>query len=177
MRTADCVVGRGLVGLTVAALAAVAVAHTGEARTQTTRANFVGVWTIASITPLPADGETALKPGPVTIRQTATSIEIDRTTFGRVTTMTFTIGGSTPDTNTSGAQRWSTTTRWDGAALVTSGTIAQSTSAGYDEWKYTQKRSLDAIGRMVVEETYAPRDDAPRTSRTEWVRQKPLEEE
>ena len=65
--------------------------------------------------------------------------------------MTFTIGADKDDTNRTGAQVWTTRTRWDGKGLVTTGAIVQHTTAGVDEWDITETRTMDARGRMIVE--------------------------
>jgi hypothetical protein len=94
-------------------------------------------------------GVAALPPTPFTIRQTPTSIAIDRTAFGQVTTMTFTIGADKDDTNRTGAQVWTTRTRWEGKSLVTTGSIVQHTTAGVDEWDITETMERLTTGATV----------------------------
>jgi hypothetical protein len=153
------------------ALAAISAVQTEPV--QAARPSLAGVWNVVEIKPPVKDSETALKPGPITIRQTPTTLAVDHTAFGRVNTLTFTIGGTKPDTNRQGAQTWSTSTRWEDAALVTTGTISQVTSAGYDEWKYTERRSLDARGHMIVEMKYVGQDGRVTASTLDLARQRP----
>jgi len=120
---------------------------------QTAKPDFAGVWMITNVPAAAAasGGAAALPPTPMTIRQTATSLAIDRTAFGKVTTMTFTIGADKDDTNRTGAQVWTTRTKWDGKALVTTGSIVQHTTAGVDEWDITERWTMDARGHIIVE--------------------------
>ena len=134
--------------------------------------SFAGVWELVNIIPPPKDAApNALKPEPVTIRHTATSFEI----VDETRTMKFTIGGPKPDVNRTGAAVWTTTTRWEGAALVTTGTIAQTTTAGYQEWKFTETRTLDARGRMVVARKQVALDGSVWTGTVEWAKSKSKE--
>ena len=159
-------------------IVALAVAGAGAATLEAGAAaqakppNFAGVWVMVAVTPKPVEAANALKPTPVTIRQSATSIELDSTFFDQTRTMKFTIDGAKPDTNRTGAQVWTTNTRWNGAALVTTGRIAQNTSAGYEEWKYTETRTMDARGRMVVNRKQVALDGSEWTGTTEWAREK-----
>ena len=153
-------------------MASTAMAPVQTAPGQRARPSFAGVWDVVRITPAVKDSETALKPGPITIRQTPATLAIDHTAFGRVNTLTFTIDGSTPDTNKQGAQTWSTSTTWEGAALVTTGTISQVTSAGHAEWKFSETRSLDARGHMIVETKYIAQDGGVTASTLDLARQK-----
>jgi len=113
-----------------------------------------------------------MRPGPRTIRQTATSLSIDHSFAGQTTTLTFSIGGEKDDTNRTGAQVWTTKTRWDGKALVTSGRIEQNTSAGFEEWTYAEIRTLDARGHMIVETKYTAADGKVTTGKQDWALQK-----
>ncbi len=115
-----------------------------------------------------------MRPGPLTIRQTATSLSIDRSFAGQTTTMTFSIGTEKDDTNRTGAQVWTTKTRWDGNALVTSGRIEQNTSAGFDEWTFTETRTIDARGHMIVDTKRTAQDGKVTTSKQDWAIQKAL---
>jgi len=141
---------------------------------QTAKPSFAGVWTFVgtSAKPTGGGGTAAMTPEPMTIRQTATSIAIDKSAFGQVTTMTFTIGAQKDDTNRTGAQVWTTKTRWEGNALVTTGTIAQNTSAGFDEWTYTERRTLDARGHMIINTTHVDRDGKVTTGNQDWAPKK-----
>src|SRR5690349_17015530 len=161
----------------VAAAPAAAVAlaltltTTGTAAAQAQKPSFGGVWTFTAPAAKPdsGGGVAALPPAPITIRHTAKSIAIDRTAFGEVTTMTFSIDGAQDDKNRTGAQAWTTRTRWEGKALVTTGTIAQSTSAGFEEWTYTETRSLDTRGHMIVETKHVALDGKVTTGKQDWA--------
>ncbi len=136
--------------------------------------DFSGVWTFAGTTPQPSSGggAAAMKPEPLTIRQTSASISIVRTAFGQATTMTFTIGGPSDDTNRTGAQVWTTKTRWDGTKLLTAGRITQNTSAGFEEWAYTETRTLDARGHMIVGTRYVAQDGKVTEGMQDWAPRK-----
>src|SRR6185295_12252919 len=138
----------------IALLLAVASHLAAAGPPQAGKPSFAGVWTFTNSTPQQSagggGGSAAMRPGPLTIRQTDTSIAIDHTFAGQTTTMTFSIGAEKNDTNRTGAQVWTTRTRWDGKALVTSGRIEQNTSAGFDEWTYVESRTLDARGHMII---------------------------
>ena len=148
-----------------------AVALTAPVAPQTARPDFAGVWMITNVPAQPAAsaGVGALPPAPMTIRQTPTSLAIDRTAFGRVTTMTFTIGSDKDDTNRPGAQVWTTRTRWEGKALVTTGSIVQSTSAGVDEWDITETRTMDGRGHMIVERRSVDRNGKVTVSKQDYA--------
>jgi len=154
---------------------ALALAAVAAVSGQSAKPSFTGVWTFAGPAPQPGSGgggTLALLPEPITIRHTAGSISIDRTAFGQKFTMTFTIDGSKDDTNRTGAQAWTTKTRWDGRALVTTGTIAQNTSAGFEEWAFTETRSLDARGHMIVETKHVATDGKVTTGKQDWAPRK-----
>src|SRR5689334_716498 len=97
---------------------ALTLATTGTAAAQAPKPSFTGVWTFIAPAAKPdsGGGVAALPPAPITIRHTAKSIAIDRTAFGQVTTLTFTIDGTADDKNRTGAQAWTTRTRWEGKA-------------------------------------------------------------
>ena len=159
-----------------AAAAAASLVPLPGAALQASRPSFAGVWEVVNITPPPKAAANALKLTPVTIRHTPTAIELDSTFFEETRTMKFGIGGTTPDINRTGAQVWTTTTRWEGPALVTSGTITQNTTAGYEEWKFTETRSLDARGRMIVARKHVALDGTTTTGTVEWAKQKAPEQ-
>ena len=142
---------------------------------QAAKPSFAGVWAFdsAPVQPQPSGGgAVGLRPEPITIRHTADSIAIERTAFGQKTTMTFTINGQKDDTNRTGAQVWTTKTRWEGKALITTGTIAQNTSAGFDEWTFTETRSLDARGHMIVETKRVATDGSVSNGKQDWAPKK-----
>jgi len=142
---------------------------------QTARPDFAGVWMITNVPTQPAAtaGVGALPPTPMTIRQTPTSLAIDRTAFGRVTTMTFTIGADKDDTNRPGAQVWTTRTRWEGKSLVTTGSIVQSTTAGVDEWDIIETRTMDGRGHMIVERRSVDQNGKVTVSKQDYAPHKP----
>lgn len=113
-----------------------------------------------------------MRPEPVTIRQTATQLTVIRSAFGQTITMTFTIGGAKDDTNRTGAQVWTTRTRMDGNKLVTTGSVAQNTSAGFDEWTFTETRTLDARGHMIIETRRVAADGTVTTGKQDWMPKK-----
>ena len=155
------------------ALAVVVVASVAG---QAAKPSFAGVWAFDSAPVQQQSGGTGgavgLRPEPITIRHTAESIAIERTAFGQKTTMTFTINGQKDDTNRTGAQVWMTRTRWEGKALVTTGTIAQNTSIGFDEWAFTETRSLDARGHMIVETKRVGTDGSVSNGKQDWAPRK-----
>jgi hypothetical protein len=142
---------------------------------QAARPDFAGIWMITNVPAQAAasSGVAALPPAPVTIRQTPTSLAIDRTAFGQVTTMTFTIDADKDDTNRTGAQVWTTRTRWEGKSLVTTGAIVQNTSAGVDEWDITETRTIDARGHMIVERKLVDRNGKVTANKQDYARHKP----
>ncbi|HVQ40982.1 MAG TPA: hypothetical protein VMS54_02205 [Vicinamibacterales bacterium] len=152
----------GLLGLTVP------VAQAGKP-------DFAGVWMITNVPAQPAasGGVAALPPTPMTVRQTPASLAIDRTAFGQVTTMTFTIGADKDDTNRTGAQVWTTRTRWEGKSLVTTGSIVQHTTAGVDEWDITESRTIDGRGHMIVERKTVDRNGKATANTQDYARHKP----
>lgn len=142
---------------------------------QAARPDFSGVWMITNV-PAQAGtsgGVAALPPAPKTVRQTPASIAIDRTAFGQVITMTFTIGAEKDDTNRTGAQVWTTRTRWEGKSLVTRGSIIQSTTAGVDEWDYTETRTMDGRGHMIVETRHVDQNGKVTAGKQDYERHKP----
>src|SRR6185436_20977018 len=104
---------------------------------------------------------------------TAESIAIERTAFGQKTTMTFTIGGDKDDTNRTGAQVWTTRTRWEGKSLVTTGSIVQHTTAGVDEWDITETRTMDERGHMIVERKQVDQNGKITANKQDYAPHKP----
>ena len=142
---------------------------------QAAKPDFAGVWMITNVPAQAAasSGVAALPPSPMTVRQTPSSLAIDRTAFGQVTTMTFTIGGDKDDTNRTGAQVWTTRTRWQGKSLVTTGAIVQHTTAGVDEWDITETRTIDGRGHMMVERKLVDQNGKVTTNTQDYARHKP----
>lgn len=144
----------------------------GQAGAPAAPANFSGTWTMTSLVmnPKPTGGGSAtLPPSDDVLRQTATSLSIDRTAFGQVLTQTFALDG-TESTNKSGAQVLVSRSRWVGKKLITEGKATQVTSAGYDEWTFKETRSLTPAGVMVVEIERVGRDGTVTTSTRQFTR-------
>ena len=162
-----------IVAVVASAAGLTAVPAAVQALGQNARPDFSGVWIftgpVATNTPA-TGGSAAMTPEPLTIKQTPTSIALVRTAFGQTTTMTFTIGGEKDDTNKTGAQVWTTRTRWEGKSLVTTGVITQNTTAGFDEWTYTETRSLDARGHMIIETKRVDTDGKVFNGKQDWAR-------
>jgi hypothetical protein len=134
--------------------------------------DFSGTW--APVAPPQAgssSGVAGLPPSDLTIRQTKTSIEIDRTAFGQVTTLKYALDGQ-PSKNRSGAVVTVTTTTWAGKMLVTVGKASQTTSQGYDEWTIKETRSINSKGAMVVESTHTGQDGKVTTGTLTYTRRR-----
>jgi hypothetical protein len=162
--------------MTLATWMTLACLVAGQAIPAPAPANFAGTWTMTSVVfdpkPSSSGGSAALPPSDLVVRQTATSLSIDRTAFGQVTTQTFTFDGA-ENTNKSGAQVLVTRSRWTGKTLVTEGKISQVTSAGYDEWTFKETRSLSATGVMVVETHNVGLDGKATSSTRQFTKRKP----
>ena len=117
--------------------------------------DFSGSWKQVDlkVTPPPADTGGALPPGITVIRQTATTIAIEREAFGDPIVYTFALDGS-ESRNASGAMTMTTRTRWEGDRLVTEGTSVSVTSQGRLVWKTREVRYFDARKAHIVERTF-----------------------
>ena len=128
--------------------------------------DFSGSWKQVDlkITPPPANTGGALPPGITVIRQTATTIAIEREAFGDPIVYTFALDGS-ESKNASGAMTMTTRTRWEGTRLVTEGTSVSVTSQGRSVWKIKEVRYFDARKVHTVERSFTGADGAATTSR------------
>lgn len=96
-------------------------------------------------------------PLPVTITQTAERLTIDRTWREQTTRFVHDFDGR-ENKNATGAQIHTTRSRWEGARLITEGTIFQVTSQGEDSWKLKEARWLTPRGELAVEVTQVDED-------------------
>ena len=147
----------------------------GQATAAAPPVDFSGTWTLASTTtnPKPAGGgAVGLPPSDIVIRQTRTSLSIDRTAFGQVRTQEFSFDGQA-NTNKSGATVLVTHSHWEGKKLVTTGKMNQVTSQGYDEWTFKEVRYLDARGLMVVETEFVGTDGKVTASTQRFTTRRP----
>ena len=116
------------------------------------------------MTPPPADTGGALPPGITVIRQTATTIAIEREAFGNPIVYTFALDGS-ESRNASGAMTMTTRTRWEGDRLVTEGTSVSVTSQGRSVWKTQGGPLLRRPRRLTVRWSGTNRHDFHRRIR------------
>jgi len=128
--------------------------------------DFSGSWKQVDmkVTPPPADTAGALPPGITVIRQTATTIAIEREAFGNPIVYTFALDGS-ESKNASGAMTMTTRTRWEGDRLVTEGTSVSVTSQGRSVWKIKEVRYFDARKAHIVERSFTDSGGAVTSSR------------
>lgn len=121
--------------------------------------DFSGVWTMdmsllkTTIKVDPKMKQTALPPMPVTIRQSAETIDIENAPpfpdFKPVRHI-YSLAGK-ESVNRNGANTQTTRSRWEGSKLITEGTSFSETSQGEFLWKMIETRWLDEKGRMIVE--------------------------
>ena len=128
--------------------------------------DFSGSWKQVDlkVTPPPSDTSGALPPGITVIRQTATTIAIEREAFGDPIVYTFALDGS-DSKNASGAMTMTTRTRWEGDRLVTEGTSVSVTSQGRSVWKIKEVRYFDARKAHIVERSFTDSGGAVTSSR------------
>jgi hypothetical protein len=96
-------------------------------------------------------------PPPLTITQTPERLTIERTRFEQTTKFVHDFDGR-ENKNHTGAQIHTTRTRWEGAKLVTEGSIYQVTSQGEESWKLKEVRWLTAKGELATEVTQVDED-------------------
>ena len=96
-------------------------------------------------------------PAPLTITQTAERLTIERTRGEQATRFVHDFDGR-ENKNVTGAQLHTTRSRWEGARLITEGTIFQVTSQGEDSWKLKEVRWLTPKGELAVEVTQVDED-------------------
>ena len=96
-------------------------------------------------------------PPPLTITQTAERLTIERTRPEQTTRFVHDFDGR-ENKNATGAQIHTTRSRWEGARLITEGTIFQVTSQGEDSWKLKEARWLTPKGELAVEVTQVDED-------------------
>jgi hypothetical protein len=128
--------------------------------------DFSGSWKQVElrVTPPPANTNAALPPGITVIRQTATTIAIEREAFDQKIVYTFALDGS-ESRNASGAMTMTTRTRWEGPRLITEGTQVSVTSQGRSSWTIKEVRYFDATNAHIVERTFTGDDGVTSTSR------------
>ena len=120
-----------------------------------TKPDFSGDWVSVEVTidpPEKSGGAMALPPGVTTIRQSRETLATEREAFDQKIVYTFFLDGR-ESRNASGAMTMVTRTRWEGARLITEGTMTSLTSQGRFVTTFTEARSLDARRRMIVETT------------------------
>jgi hypothetical protein len=96
-------------------------------------------------------------PPPMTISQTPDRLTIERTRGEQTTKFVHDFDGR-ENKNYTGAQIHTTRTRWEGAKLVTEGSIYQVTSQGEESWKLKEVRWLTAKGELATEVTQVDED-------------------
>ncbi len=101
--------------------------------------------------------QSAGPPPPLTITQTPERLTIERTRFEQTTKFVHDFDGR-ENKNHTGAQIHTTRTRWEGARLVTEGSIYQVTSQGEESWKLKEVRWLTAKGELAAEVTQIDED-------------------
>jgi hypothetical protein len=143
-------------------LAAVLLVAAGAVAAQA-RPDFSGTWvedrerltnllTGKPIAPGPSSGGAmGLQLGDTVVTQTAEAVTIETKIpkFDSTRRFVYTLDGS-KSVNQSGAQTWTTTSRWDGNRLVTEGTIFQVTDHGETSWGIKEVMSLEK-GELVIE--------------------------
>lgn len=127
--------------------------------------DFSGSWKQVElkVTPPPTNTGGVLPPGITVIRQTATTLAIEREAFDQKIVYTFALDGS-ESRNASGAMTMTSRTRWEGDRLVTEGTQVSVTSQGRSSWQIREVRYFDAKKAHIVERTFTG-DDGTMTSR------------
>ena len=156
--------------LALTAILAVALAITGYAQ----KPDFSGVWTPdapAAAAPAPTGGGGAggrgMAAGPMTVKQTATDLTIERTAGENKIVSTCKLDGSESVNKMmgrGGEVETKSTAKWDGSKL----TIVTKTPAPDGSVREaTQTWSLEG-GNLVVESTRPGRDGAPTTAKTTY---------
>ena len=96
-------------------------------------------------------------PPPLTIIQTGERLTVERIRGEQSTRFVHDFDGR-ENKNATGAQIHTTRSRWEGARLITEGTIFQVTSQGEDSWKLKEVRWLTPKGELAVEVTQVDED-------------------
>lgn len=138
-----------------------------------TKPDFSGDWVHLELKIDPPDktgGAQALPPGVTTIRQSRETLAIEREAFDQKIVYTYFLDGR-ESRNASGAMTMVTRTRWEGARLITEGTMTSLTSQGRFVTTFTEARSLDARGRMIVETTRTETGGTPVKVRQVFTKQ------
>ena len=97
-------------------------------------------------------------PAPLTITQTPERLTIERTPGPQTTRFGHDFDGR-ENKNYTGALTYTTRSRWDGARLVTEGSVFEVTTAGERSWKVKEVRWLTAKGELASEVTNVDEDD------------------
>lgn len=97
-------------------------------------------------------------PPPLTITQTPERLTIERTRFEQTIRFVHDFDGR-ENKNVTGAQLHTTRSRWEGARLITEGTVFQVTSQGETSWTLEEVRWLTPRGELAVEVTQVDEDD------------------
>lgn len=97
-------------------------------------------------------------PPPLTITQTPEQLTTEQARFEQKIRFVHHFDGR-ENKNVTGAQLHTTRSRWEGAKLITEGTIFQVTSQGETSWKLKEVRWLTPRGELAVEVTQVDEDD------------------
>ena len=97
-------------------------------------------------------------PAPLTITQSPERLTIERTRGPQTTRFVHDFDGR-ENKNHTGALTYTTRSRWEGARLVTEGSVFEVTSAGERSWKVKEVRWLTAKGELGTEITNVDEDD------------------
>lgn len=134
--------------------------------------DFSGTWTVEPAADAPAGGGGGARGGggmmgPVTVKQTADTLTIERTMGETKVTTTYNLTGKEQENTAAGRQGTPTTSKyvskWDGSKLVT--TITREGPNG--PVVSTETRSLEG-GTMIVETQSTGRDGSPQTRKQVW---------
>jgi|tagenome__1003787_1003787.scaffolds.fasta_scaffold20852723_2 hypothetical protein len=143
----------------VAIVVATLVAASGPVFGQTpSRPDFSGTWVedlSLRKTTFPTGGAPGARAmsapeADTVVTQTATVLTIERSVMSQVIRYVYRLDGG-ESVNHNGANTQTTKSAWERNTLVTRGTSFSVTSQGESTWDYSEKRSLDPKGLMVVE--------------------------
>jgi hypothetical protein len=152
--------------LALTAILAVALAITGYAQ----KPDFSGVWTPEPAAAAPAGGGgggRGMGGGPMTVKQTATDLTIERTAGENKIVSTYKLDGSESVNKMmgrGGEVETKSTAKWDGSKLTI---VTKQAAPDGTVRESTQTWSLEG-GNLVVESTRPGRDGSPMTAKTTY---------